>query len=232
VVPNLYPITPEHEVAVLSPAHDRSFAQLTEVQAAEALAVLRDRTRFHLERGAIYVQSLINHGRAAGASIEHPHAQIVPLDVVPPAGQHQLDRFHELGTDPIEDVAASVDDGSELAVLCGPAPVWCSAAGATPFEFRAAFRGRASRFDDASDAEITAVAVATREALGRLAAVLGDVPYNLIVHTAPRDATFHWYVEVQTRIAVVAGFELGTGIFVNVTPPELAAKQLREAGKT
>jgi UDPglucose--hexose-1-phosphate uridylyltransferase len=232
VVPNLYPITPDHEVAVLSPAHDRSFAQLTDDHAAEVLAVLRDRTRFHLERGAAYVQSLINHGRAAGASIEHPHVQIVALDIVPPAVQYQLHRLHEYATDPIEDAAVAADAGNDLTVLAGLAPVWCPEAATTPFEFRTACRGRAARFDEATDGEIAAVAVSTRAVLGRLAAVLGDVPYNLIVHTAPRDATFHWYLEVQTRISVVAGFELGTGIFVNVTPPELAAKQLREAGST
>lgn len=233
VVPNLYPIADGHEVAVLSPAHDRSFARLRDEQAAELLTVLRDRTRFHLERGAPYVQTLINHGRAAGASIEHPHAQIVALDVVPPAVAEELARLRALRTDLVEDITATVNAGSDLAVLTGPAPVWCPAAGTTPFEFRAAFHGRASRFDDATDTEIATVAIATRDALMRLATVMGDVPYNLVIHTAPAGTTdpiAHWFLEVQTRTSVVAGFELGTGIFVNVTPPEVAARQLREVG--
>ena len=76
------------------------------------------------------------------------------------------------------------------------------------------------------------MAQTARDTLGRLAAALGDVPYNFVVHTAPPGVApdaFHWYVEVQTRIAVVAGFEQGTGIFVNTTPPEVAAEQLRGA---
>src|SRR5262249_7651007 len=87
VVPNLYPIvdgtdpgpgeTGAHEVVVLSPSHTDSFAQLDERQAVQVLTVLRDRSRFHLGAGHTFVQVAINHGRAAGASIEHPHAQLV-----------------------------------------------------------------------------------------------------------------------------------------------------------
>jgi UDPglucose--hexose-1-phosphate uridylyltransferase len=228
VVPNLYPITPGHEVVVLSPDHGRSFAQLDAGGASEVLAVMRDRVRFHLERGARYVQALVNHGREAGASLEHPHGQLVPLDLVPPAVAHQLDRFQRAGADPVETEAEAAGTAA-LDVSTGPVALWCPHAGVTPFELRVAHRGRATRFDEASDDEIAAVATATRDGLRRLAAVLGDVPYNLVVHSAPPDTAFHWWIEVQTRVALVAGFEIGTGIFVNVTPPDLAARQLREA---
>jgi UDPglucose--hexose-1-phosphate uridylyltransferase len=238
VVPNLYPAvgpdggpgaTGAHEVAVLSPAHDRSFGELDDAPAVEVLLVLRDRTRFHLDQGHVYVQTLINHGRAAGASIEHPHAQIVALDVVPPAIAREVDRFGSSGRDLVRDATAAAG-ALGLDVLTHPAPVWCPEAATTPYEFRAAFDGRASRFDDAGDDEIGAVAVATRDALRGLATVLGDVPYNLVVHSAPRDAgDFHWYLEVQTRLGVVAGFEIGTGILVNTTAPEVAAQRLRVA---
>jgi len=228
VVPNLYPIIPGHEVVVLSPDHGRSFAQLDVAGAVEVLTVMRDRVRFHLEHGARYVQALVNHGREAGASLEHPHGQLVPLDLVPPAVEHQLDRYRHTGTDPVETEAAAAG-AAGLDVLTGPAALWCPHAGATPFELRVAHRCRASRFDEASDHEIAAVATATRDGLRRLAAVLGDVPYNLVVHSAPPGTAFHWWIQVQPRMTLVAGFEIGTGIFVNVTPPDLAATQLREA---
>ena len=240
VVPNLYPIvggddagpgaTGAHEVAVLSPAHGRSFAQLDEAQAAEVLTVLRDRTRHHLRAGRAFVQVVINHGTAAGASIEHPHAQLVALDLVPPAVEGGVHRFEAAAEDLV--VAALDRGGDALHVLDGAAPSWCPYAASTPYEFRVALRAPGARFDDADDAQIAAVAQTTRSTLGRLAAVLGDVPYNLVVHTAPPGVApdaFHWYVEVQTRFTVVAGFEQGTGILVNTTPPELAASRLREA---
>ncbi|HMF03279.1 MAG TPA: galactose-1-phosphate uridylyltransferase [Acidimicrobiia bacterium] len=241
VVPNLYPIvggddaepgaTGAHEVAVLSPAHGRSFAQLEEAQAAEVLMVLRDRTRHHLRAGRAFVQVVINHGAAAGASIEHPHAQLVALDFVPPAVEYSVGRGKVAAGDL---VLADLERAGEAGrVLDGAAPSWCPHAASAPFEFRVALRAPGARFDDAGDAQVEALAQSARSTLARLAAVLGDVPYNLVVHTAPPGVApdaFHWYVEVQTRIAVVAGFEQGTGILVNTTPPELAASRLRDAG--
>jgi len=239
VVPNLYPIvggddpgpgaTGAHEVAVLSPAHHLSFAQLDEAQATELLTVLRDRARHHLAAGRAFVQVVINHGAAAGASIAHPHAQLVALDFVPPAAEQAVRRARAAGRDlVVEDRERS---GDALRVFDGAAPSWCPHAAGTPYEFRIALRVLGANFDDADDAQIAAVAQTARATLARLAAVVGDVPYNLVVHTAPPDTApdaFHWYVEVQTRIAVIAGFEQGTGILVNTTPPELAAAQLRD----
>ncbi len=72
--------------------------------------------------------------------------------------------------------------------------------------------------------------MALRDALARLRVVLGDPPYNLVVHTAaPGTEPFHWYVEVIPRVSVVAGFEQATGILVNTVPPERAALELRSA---
>jgi len=240
VVPNLYPIvggpdagpgaTGAHEVVVLSPAHDHSFAQLDDVQAAEVLTVLRDRARHHLAAGRTFVQVVVNHGRAAGASIEHPHAQIVALDLVPPAVAQAVERFGAAGHDL---VVADLDGaGDDLRLVDGPVAVWCPRAGSTPYELRLALRSGGSRFDEAGDGDVQPFADTTRSVLARLAVVTGDAPYNLVVHTAPPGTgagSFHWYVEVQTRMAVVAGFEQGTGILVNTVPPELAAQQLRGA---
>ena len=240
VVPNLYPIvggdnagpgaTGAHEVAVLSPAHSRSFAQLDDAQAIEVLTVLRDRARYHLRAGHAFVQVVINHGAAAGASIEHPHAQLVALDFVPPAVEDAVHRFEVAGRDLV--VADLERAGDALRIADGGAPSWCPYAASTPYEFRIALRTPGARFDDADDARVEAVAQTTRSTLARLAAVLGDVPYNVVVFTAPPGAApdaFHWFVEVQTRIAVVAGFEQGTGVLVNTIPPELAASRLRDA---
>jgi len=244
VVPNLYPIvggpdagpgaTGAHEVVVLSPAHDHSFAQLDDVQAAEVLTVLRDRARHHLAAGRTFVQVVINHGRAAGASIAHPHAQVVALDLVPPAVALAVERFDAAGHDL---VVADLDRaGDDLRLVDGPVAAWCPRAGSTPYELRLALRSDGSRFDEARDDDMRPLAGATRSVLARLAVATGDVPYNLVVHTAPPGTSresFHWYVEVQTRMAVVAGFEHGTGILVNTVPPEVAAQELGgAAGET
>jgi UDPglucose--hexose-1-phosphate uridylyltransferase len=239
VVPNLYPIvggtdagpgaTGAHEVVVLSPSHTCSFAQLDEEQAVEVLTVLRDRSRHHLAAGHAFVQIAINHGAAAGASIEHPHAQLVAVDVMPPVVTQAVERFEAAGQDL---VVADVDRaGADLRVLDGPVAVWCPWAASAPYELRLALLSSGARFDDAADGDIEAVAEAARAALARLASALGDVPYNLVVHTAAPGAgpgSFHWYLDVQTRTTVTAGFEQGTGILVNTVPPERAAQHLRD----
>ena len=95
---------------------------------------------------------------------------------------------------------------------------------------RAAHRSTRAAFEAATDAEVRVVAIATSDALARLAAALGDVPYNLVVRTAPpgRVGFFHWYIDVLPKISVVAGFEQGTGILVNIVPPEHAVRRLTE----
>jgi UDPglucose--hexose-1-phosphate uridylyltransferase len=239
VVPNLYPIvggehasagaTGAHEVAVLCADHFRSFGMLDDDQAVEVVAVLRDRVRAHHAAGHRHVQVFVNHGKEAGASLAHPHAQVVALDFVPPATEAALARFAAAGTDL---VAAQLEElgGGALALSDGPAPAWCPSASGSPYEIRVAHREARAGFADATDDQLASVAITVRDALARLASVAGDVPYNVIVHSAPQstpDATFHWYVEILPRLSIVAGFEMGTGLFVNIVAPEVAAGRLR-----
>jgi UDPglucose--hexose-1-phosphate uridylyltransferase len=243
VAPNLYPIVGEpdarpgatgaHEVAVLSPAHDRSFARLDAEQAFDVVAVLRARARHHLEKGRAFVQLVINHGAAAGASISHPHAQIVALDFVPPAVLTAIARTDEARRDLVEsEASAAVSAG--LTVVEGEMSVWCPSASVAPYEVRVAGHRCGAHFEDADDDELHVLADALRDVLARLAAVLGDAPYNLVVHGAPpgpQARWFHWYIEIQPRIAITAGFEQGTGVMVNDVLPETAADRLRAAAQ-
>ncbi len=238
VVPNLYPIvggdaksgtgdaTGAHEVIILSPDHDAGFAQLTEDQAVGALLVMRDRARVHLDAGRAFVSVFVNQGRAAGASIEHPHAQIVAPDAPSAAVIDMTERF---ATDL---VAREIADARKigLVVVEGPAMAWCPPASWSPYLMRVAHRSTRARFDEATDAEIRVVAIALHAALGRVTATLGDVAYNVVVHTAPpgvRAAEMHWHLEIVPRTSVVAGFELGSGIYANSMAPEQGAAFLR-----
>ncbi|MCZ7526879.1 MAG: DUF4921 family protein [Acidimicrobiia bacterium] len=240
VFPNLYPMvggeqagpgaTGAHEVVVFDPDHRRSLATLPEATVAEVLAVWRARIGSHLGAGRRHVQAIVNHGRRAGASIDHPHAQLVALDLVPPAIGGMLDRFARARTDLVADQLAEAGEGV-LGVLGGPAPAWCPYASALPYEVRVTHRDAGARFDEAGDREVAEVAASVRDVLGRIQRALGDVPYNLLLFTAPRDAAgpFRWFVEIQPRTTILAGFELGTGVYVNTVLPELAARTLREA---
>ena len=211
---------------MLSPDHQRSFAGLDDNEAVEVVTMLRDRVHAHLQGGHVYSVAILNHLRGAGASIAHPHAQVFALDAVPVAVGEALTRVRAADTDLVARDAANA--GLVVRRRDGIA-LWCPYAATAPYQLRLAHDRAGARFDEAPDAVVADVAVALRDALTRLRAVLGDAPYNVIVPTAPRgDAPFHWYVEIVPRLTVVAGFEQATGMLVNTVPPDVSAHELRE----
>ncbi len=227
VVPNLYPITAAHEVVVLSPAHDRSFGQLEPDRAREVLFVLRDRVAWHHAHGAVHVQAFVNHGKEAGASIEHPHAQLVGLDFVPPRIETLRDRHAHAEVD-LVGVAIASARASARVVIDGDVVVWCPP-GPTPFTMRCALADNDRDFPTCSDDALTTIAAAVHDALRRLHHVAPGYPYNAVFVLPPADGGrgFHWWVDIVPRTALLAGFEQGTGVFVNPLPPEDAAEALR-----
>ena len=234
VVPNLYPIVGDgvpgaHEVIVLSPAHDGQLDRLSPEAAVAAVIALRDRAAHHLAAGLVHAQPMLNQGRASGASIEHPHAQLVALGFAPPHVEALLDRFARAGRDLVAD-AFEVARAGSLLVADDSAVTWCPPASSTPFVMRVALPYARQRFDLATDSEIGVLTGALQDALKRLRALLGEVAYNVVVHTAPRDDArpFHWWVDIVPRVSVYGGFELGTGLWVNTRAPESAAQMLRD----
>jgi UDPglucose--hexose-1-phosphate uridylyltransferase len=242
VFPNLYPIVGgdhpgpggagAHEVVTFHPDHAVGLGGLVDDEVIELFRVLRERAAVHAAADLAHVQVLVNQGRAAGASIAHPHAQILAVDFVPPGVLESVHRFEAARTDVVladADAARAqggrIDAGTRDGVL-----VWCPWAAAGPYETRITVADAGPTFETTSDDALDAVAVETRRAVGALETLLGAVPYNVIVHNGPArgDHPFHWYVEVVPRIQTIAGFELGTGVFVNTVAPTDAAEQLRE----
>ncbi len=120
VVPNKFPIVGDgvvgaHEVVIFSPAHDADLSALSDDSASCVLVALRDRARFHLAQGLVYTQAFVNQGKAAGASIEHPHAQLVALDFVPARARVRLEHF----------TTAAFADDQEHVVTDGYVRTWC-----------------------------------------------------------------------------------------------------------
>jgi UDPglucose--hexose-1-phosphate uridylyltransferase len=227
VFPNLYPITDAHEVVVLSPDHDRSFARLSDDQVVEVVQVLRDRVRVRLGEGLPYAVAFVNHRRAAGASLAHPHAQVVGLDFVPPEVAATRSRQEERGRD-LVDVDLACAREHALVLDDGVTATWCPFASASPFQIRVVHPAAGPRFGDASDDVTAAVALAARDALERVLRTLNDPPYNLVFHTADTGSERwpRWHVEITPRLSIVAGFEQATGIAVNTLPPDRAVRDL------
>ncbi len=237
VVPNLYPIVGleggvpgAHEVLVLSPAHDRQLDALSLDDASTALLLLRDRAAHQLDAGLVHAQPLLNQGRASGASIEHPHAQLIALAFTPPLVDAALTRFAETGRDLVVDSFEAARDASCL-VRDADAVSWCPVASASPFTVRLALPSAGARFDRLPDAAVRTLTAGLQDVIARLHRALGDIAYNVVVNSAPRDdpRPFHCWVDVVPRIGVIGGFEMGTGVLVNPAAPETAAPMLRDA---
>ena len=221
-----------HEVVVNTPRHVTSLGQLDDGELAAAMSGWRARMREHAERAA-YVQLILNEGREAGASLEHSHAQLYALGFVPAAVARERERFvsynqHTMGGDLLAEIASEeVRRRDRLVAIDDDALLVCPWASRSPFELRIIPRSPAASFE--SDGEVGLGML--RTALRALETRFDDVPQlNAWTLTAPRGAEhFHWHLDIAPRIGIRAGFEMSTGVELNVFPPERAAAELREA---
>lgn len=223
-----------HEVLVLAPDHATDWSGLDDKQAGLVMAAIRDRMEEHGRSRAVrYTQAIVNHGREAGASLEHPHGQLLGIPFVPGelADEQQGFAHHEdrhagcLLCDTVtEELVADhrvVSADERVLVIC---PFWSG----VPYEMLVVPRRHEAHLARAAPPDLVAVGRALRDALARLQRLLGDAAYNLVFHTAPhRDGGgFHWHVHVLPRLTSTAGFEQGTGVLINIVAPESAADQL------
>ena len=218
-----------HEVIVNAPEHVTAMAELSEQRFAGAVATWRERMRAHSE--AAYVQLVVNEGAGAGASLPHTHAQLYALPFVPAAVARERERAgayaeRTTGGGLLADVLVEeVRRRERLVAIDDEAALICPWASRSPYELRIVPRTPAPSF-----ADDTAGAAMLHTALRLLARRFDGSPQlNLWIRTAPREAEdFHWHVDIAPRLTTKAGFELGTGVDINIYPPERAAADLRE----
>src|SRR3954447_5545702 len=221
-----------HEVIINSPPHHTALGQLDDAELSAAVAGWRERMAAHSERSA-YVQLIVNEGKEAGASLEHSHAQLYALGFVPAQVARERERFisynqHTMGGDLLAEIASEeVRRRERLVAIDDDALLICPWASRSPFELRIIPRNPAPSFE--RDGEVGVGML--RTALRALEARFGQAPQlNAWTLTAPRGAEeFHWHLDIAPRIGIRAGFEMSTGVELNVFPPERAAAELREA---
>jgi UDPglucose--hexose-1-phosphate uridylyltransferase len=222
-----------HEVLVFSPDHHATWADLDDKQAGLAMAAIRDRMEDHARRSTVrYTQAIVNTGRGAGASLDHPHGQLLGIPFVPgeiaeeEAGFRRFEGSCLLCTMAEAEARAGhrvvIDDPSVL-VVC---PFWSGA----PYEMLVLPRRHEVHLEGTSPADVVAVGRGIRDALQLLRKRVGEVAYNLVFHTAPHhhEGPYHWHVHIVPRLTSLAGFEQGTGVLINIVAPELAARHLTE----
>ncbi len=228
-----------HEVVIEDSDHNATLASLPAKRIEDVLWAFRDRILdLKKDRRFKYILLFKNHGEAAGASLEHTHSQIIALPIVPiyvaeelqGAKQYYIYKERCVFCDTIQQEIDSgvrmVAENEDFITLAPYAPRF-------PFETWILPKRHESAFENSSSHMFENLAKALKLLLMKADRVLDNPPYNLVVHTSPaQDQTneyYHWHIEFMPKLTKTAGFEWGTGFYINPTPPEEAAKFLRDA---
>ena len=229
-----------HEVIIESPNHAATLAVMEDRQIEQALSAFRDRILdLKRDRRFKYILIFKNHGEAAGASLEHGHSQLIALPIIPKRVKEEVDngkQYYDLKErcifcDMIHQESQAGDrvvlETERFLVVQPYAPRF-------PFETWILPKRHESHFENADGQALQNLAYVLRTLMRKMEKVLERPAYNLMIHSAPVQEAelpyFHWHIEITPRLSRVAGFEWGTGFYINPTPPEEAAKFLLEAG--
>ena len=226
-----------HEVFIESPSHVMSLSELPAEAVQDIVWAYRDRMQ-DLKRDTRLVYALVfkNVGEPAGASLQHSHSQLICTPVMPKRVEEEMERceqFHRfrgrcLLCDIIESTLA---DGDRVIARSEHFVAIAPFAARFPFEMWILPRRHISHFEDTPSEELSDLGALLHEALVRLDASLDRPPYNYLLHTTPFTVAavehYHWHLEVIPRVTRVAGFEWGTGFYINPVAPETAAGYMR-----
>ena len=229
-----------HEVVIETPDHNASMAAMSIDAVADVFLAFRERlVDLKKDPRFEYVLVFKNHGEAAGASLEHPHSQLIATPIIPIMVTEELagsalywqmkERcvWCDVVRQERRDRRRLISEASGFLALAPFAPRF-------PFETWILPARHYSAFEESDVDQIRALAAIVVDFLKRMNTVLGTPPYNFMLHTAPlHDGPldhFHWHLEIIPKLTRVAGYEWGSGFFINPVPPEDSAAALRDAG--
>jgi len=227
-----------HEVIIETPHHNRHMADLTEKETVLLLKSFKDRLiSLSEDRKLKYVQIFRNHRREAGASIEHPHCQLLALPFIPPLLETEYRRcseyYRERGRCLLCTLLEEEEKARERVILKNDSYVaYIPFAAPLPFTIWIVPKEHLSSLELSQDNWAEKLAPVLKGCLQKLSLKLQDPPYNLYFHLAPLRSEplpyYHWHLEIIPKLTVVAGLEMATGTYINVTKPEEAARFLRD----
>jgi len=226
-----------HEVIIETPDHDATLATMSSSQLEAMFQAIVDRiTDLENDTRFKYIQIFKNVGESAGASLEHPHSQLIATPVVPKRITEELSgalAHYEYKERCVfcDIVRQESDDEARLVFADDVIVSFVPFAPRFPFEIQVVPRRHVSSFKNIVDEEIKHLAVHLKLIIGKIDGLLRTPPYNMVLHTAPCRLDelrhYHWHIEIIPKLANVAGFEWGTGFYINPTIPEQVAEHLR-----
>ena len=230
-----------HEVIIETPDHNKCIATVSPRQAEEVWWACAQRMiDLSKDERFKYILVFRNHGKVAGASLEHPHSQLIALPMVPMEVKTEMKNaghYYEFHDRCIfcDMIRQERNFGQRVIMETDHFLAFEPFAPKYPFETWIIPKKHSSSFVDDAETLIPDFARVHQGVLRRLGKCLDYPPYNYTLHTSPcdgvKDQTFHWHLEIMPRLTIAAGFEMGTGIYINATAPEEAAAHLRAAGE-
>ncbi len=228
-----------HEVIIETTNHDENFADFAPSHIALVLKAYKERILdLEKDKRFKYVMIFKNHGKAAGASLEHSHSQLIALPILPRMIVSELGGakshfqykercvFCDIIRQEIQQLDRVVCQNDKFITLTPFAP-------RTPFEMWILPKEHVSGFAMIDEDSMLALAEIFSETLLRLNGCIKNVPYNFVLHTEPLHSDdldyYHYHFEIVPTLTSIAGFEWGSGFYINPLPPEEAAEYLRKA---
>lgn len=228
-----------HEVIVECPEHGLNFADFSPEKMALVFKAYQERiVDLSKDDRFKYVMVFKNHGRAAGASLEHSHSQLIALPILPRmivselAGAESHYKFKErcifcdIIRQEMQQNERVVCQNEKFLTITPFAP-------RTPFEMWILPKLHSSAYFSQTEADLLSLAELFAESLQRLCRCIENVPYNFVLHTEPLRSGglkyYHWHFEIVPKLTSIAGFEWGSGFYINPLPPEEAAEFLRNS---
>ena len=227
-----------HEIIIECPQRETNLSRLSVDNVREVLWVYRDRL-VDLKRDSRLVHGLVfkNKGAPAGATLDHSHSQLIVSPVVPISIVEEMDGsdvyYRYRGRCIFEDIIQQeLADGSRVVLETPEFVVLCPYAARFAFETWIIPRYHASHYENIQRQAIDALGAVLKETLQRLEVALDDPAYNYVIHTGPFDMkenpAYRWHIEIIPRLTQIAGFEWGSGFYINPVPPEESAEFLRQ----
>jgi len=230
-----------HEIVVDTAYHHKDFSDLLDSEVTNILNIYAQRTLdLEKDRRFKYILIFKNHGSSAGASAEHPHSQIIALPMVPKNVKEELygaQKYFDYRERCVfcDMIHQEIEDQQRIVAENKNFIMFCPFVSRFPFEVWIIPRKHTSFFCQTPYEQMPDLAVLLRSLISKVKKVFGNPAYNFIVHSAPVNSdanstdSYHWHLEFIPKLTRVAGFEWGTGFYLVPTPPEVAAKLLREA---
>lgn len=229
-----------HEVIIEAPQHVEDIFFLGKKVIEKVIRAYRERM-IDLMRDSRFKYILIfkNKGRAAGASLNHSHSQLIATPIVPKCVEEELKaarRYFDFKKSCIFCDIIGQEKNLKERVLWEDENFlsFCPFASRFPYEMWILPKRHSSDFEEINQSEIESLAGILKKCISSLTRISPHLPYNYVIHTSPCDRPdskyYHWHLEIIPRLTVVAGFEWGAGFYINYIPPEKAARELKQKG--